>query len=65
MRFLMEQNAKTAHARPVVVAYPQVSRAFNKQCKISAIIKIIQMYKSIRCSCGKEMQTAIDQSLNK
>ena len=28
MRFLMEQNAKTAHARPVVVAYPQVSTRF-------------------------------------
>ncbi|MDS2915896.1 sugar ABC transporter substrate-binding protein, partial [Streptococcus pneumoniae] len=30
MRFLMEQNSKTAHARPVVVAYPQVSRAFQQ-----------------------------------
>ena len=27
--FLMEQNAKTGHARPVVVAYSQVSRAFQ------------------------------------
>ena len=42
MRFLMEQNSKTAHARPVVVAYPQV---FNKQCKILAIMKKIQMCK--------------------
>lgn len=30
MRFLMEQNAATAHARPVVVAYPQVSRSFQQ-----------------------------------
>ena len=65
MRFLMEQNAKTAHARPVVVAYPQVSRAFQQAMQDISYYKDNPDVQKVLDARAKEMQTAIDQSLNK
>ena len=65
MKFLMEQNAATAHARPVVVAYPQVSRAFQQAMQDISYYKENPSVQKVLDSRAKEMQTAIDDSLNK
>ncbi|HEU3956090.1 sugar ABC transporter substrate-binding protein [Streptococcus pneumoniae] len=63
MRFLMEQNSKTAHARPVVVAYPQVSRAFQQAMQDISYYEENPNVQKVLDTRTKEMQTAIDQSL--
>lgn len=65
MRFLMEQNAATAHARPVVVAYPQVSRSFQQAMQDISYYEENQDVQKVLDSRAKEMQTAIDDSLKK
>ena len=65
MRFLMEQNAATAHARPVVVAYPQVSRSFQQAMQDISYYEENPDAQKVLDSRAKEMQTAIDDSLKK
>ena len=65
LRFLMEQNAVSAHPRPVVVAYPQVSRAFQQAMQDISYYKDNPDVQKVLDARAKEMQTAIDQSLNK
>ena len=65
MRFLMEQNAATAHARPVVVAYPQVSRSFQQAMQDISYYEENPDVQKVFDSRAKEMQTAIDDSLKK
>ena len=65
MRFLMEQNAATAHARPVVVAYPQVSRSFQQAMQDISYYEENPDVQKVLDSRAKEMQTAIDGSLKK
>ena len=65
LRFLMEQNAASAHPRPVVVAYPQVSRAFQQAMQDISYYKDNPDVQKVLDARTKEMQTAIDQSLNK
>ncbi len=65
LRFLMEQNAVSAHPRPVVVAYPQVSRAFQQAMQDISYYKDNPDVQKVLDARTKEMQTAIDQSLNK
>ena len=62
MRFLMEQNAATAHARPVVVAYPQVSRSFQQAMQDISYYEENPDVQKVLDSRAKEMQTAIDDS---
>jgi len=61
MRFLMEQNAATAHARPVVVAYPQVSRSFQQAMQDISYYEENPDVQKVLDSRAKEMQTAIDE----
>lgn len=63
MAFLMEQNAKTGHARPVVVAYPQVSRAFQQAIQDIAYYEQNPDVQKVLDVRAKEMQDAIDASL--
>ena len=65
MRFLMEQNATTAHARPVVVAYPQVSRSFQQAMQDISYYEENPSVQKVLNARAKEMQTAIDEGLNK
>lgn len=65
MAFLMEQNAKTAHARPVVVAYPQVSRAFQQAMQDISYYEENPDVQKVLDARAKEMQEAIDESLAK
>ena len=65
MRFLMEQNAATAHARPVVVAYPQVSRSFQQAMQDISYYEENPDVQKVLDSRAKEMQTASDDSLKK
>lgn len=65
MAFLMEQNAKTAHARPVVVAYPQVSRAFQQAMQDISYYDQNPDVQKVLDARAKEMQAAIDESLAK
>lgn len=65
MAFLMEQNQKTAHARPVVVAYPQVSRAFQQAMQDISYFEENPDVKKVLDARAKEMQAAIDESLAK
>ncbi|KXT81802.1 ABC transporter substrate-binding protein [Streptococcus panodentis] len=65
MKFLMEQNAATAHARPVVVAYPQVSRSFQQAMQDISYYEENPSVQKVLDARAKEMQAAIDQALNK
>ena len=65
MKFLMEQNATTAHARPVVVAYPQVSRAFQQAMQDVSYYEENPDLQKIADTRAQEMQQAIDNSLKK
>ena len=65
MAFLMEQNQKTAHARPVVVAYPQVSRAFQQAMQDISYYEDNPDVQKVLDARAKEMQAAIDESLAK
>ncbi len=63
MRFLMEQNQKSGHARPVVVAYPQVSRAFQQAVQDISYYEENPDVEKVADTKAKEMQQAIDTSL--
>lgn len=64
MVFLMEQNQKSGHARPVVVAYPQVSRAFQQAMQDISYYKENPDVKKALDIKAKEMQQAIDDALD-
>lgn len=64
MAFLMEQNQKSGHARPVVVAYPQVSRAFQQAMQDISYYKENPDVKKALDIKAKEMQQAIDDALD-
>ncbi|MDF2884666.1 MAG: ABC-type sugar transport system, periplasmic component [Clostridiaceae bacterium] len=61
MKFLMDQNAKSAHARPVIVSYPQVSRAFQDAVTDVTYYKNNPDVKKVLDTRAKEMQAAIDK----
>lgn len=63
MRFLMEQNQKSGHARPVVVAYPQVSRAFQQSIQDASYYKENPDVQKIVDVHAEEMQQVIDRML--
>lgn len=65
MKFLMEQNQQSGHARPVVVAYPQVSRAFQQTIQDITYYDQNPDVKKVADERAKEMQQAIDNSLKK
>lgn len=65
MRVLMEQNQRSGRARPVVVAYPQVSRAFQQAIQDISYFDENPDVKKVAEERTKEMQQAIDNSLNK
>jgi fructooligosaccharide transport system substrate-binding protein len=63
LRMLMEQNQLSGHARPVVVAYPQVSRAFQQAVQDITYFKENPDVKKVLDTRTEEMQQAIDRSL--
>lgn len=63
MKMLMEQNQMSGHARPVVVAYPQVSRAFQQAIQDITYFDENPDVKKVLDTRTKEMQQAIDSSL--
>lgn len=63
MRTLMEQNQRSGHARPVVVAYPQVSRAFQQAIQDVSYFEENKDVQKIADTRAEEMQQAIDNSL--
>lgn len=63
MRMLMEQNQLSGRARPVVVAYPQVSRAFQQAIQDVSYFEENPDVKKIVEMRAIEMQQAIEQSL--
>ena len=63
MRMLMEQNQISGRARPVVVAYPQVSRAFQQAIQDVSYFEENPDVQKIAKARALEMQQAIDQSL--
>lgn len=63
MRILMEQNQQSGHARPVVVAYPQVSRAFQQAIQDVSYYEENPDIQKIVDARAAEMQQAIDSSL--
>lgn len=63
MRVLMEQNQISGHARPVVVAYPQVSRAFQQAVQDVSYYEENPDVQKVADTRATEMQQAIDNSL--
>jgi fructooligosaccharide transport system substrate-binding protein len=63
MRTLMEQNQRSGHARPVVVAYPQVSRAFQQAIQDISYFEENKDVQKVADTRAEEMQQAIDNSL--
>lgn len=63
MRFLMEQNQVSGHARPVVVAYPQVSRAFQQAIQDVCYYKDSPDVQKVADIRAAEMQQAIDNMI--
>lgn len=62
MKFLMEQNQRSGHARPVVVAYPQVSRAFQQAAADAGYFKENPDVQKVADTRAAEMQAAMDKS---
>lgn len=62
MKFLMEQNQLSGHARPVVVAYPQVSRAFQQAASDVGYYKENPDVQKVADTRAAEMQAAIDKA---
>lgn len=62
MKFLMEQNQMSGHARPVVVAYPQVSRAFQQAAADAGYFKENPDVQKVADARAVEMQAAIDKA---
>lgn len=62
MRVLMEQNQVSGHARPVLVAYPQFSRAFQQAIQDISYFKENPDVQKVADARAKEMQQAIDQT---
>ncbi|AQP53153.1 sugar ABC transporter substrate-binding protein [Vagococcus penaei] len=65
MKMLMEQNQVSGRARPVVVAYPQVSRAFQQSIQDITYYKENPDIQAVADIRAKEMQQAINNLLNK
>lgn len=63
MALLMEQNQRSGHARPVVVAYPQVSRAFQQAIQDISYYDENPDIQKVVDTRAAEMQQAIDSSL--
>ncbi|MHC5227221.1 ABC transporter substrate-binding protein [Enterococcus sp. LJL99] len=63
MRFLMEQNQSSGHARPVVVAYPQVSRAFQQAIQDVCYYEDSPGVQKVADIRAAEMQQAIDNMI--
>lgn len=62
MRILMEQNQMSGHARPVLVAYPQFSRAFQQAVQDISYFKENPDVQKVADARAKEMQQAMDNS---
>lgn len=62
MKFLMDQNQRSGHARPVVVAYPQVSRAFQQAAADAGYFKENPDVQKVADTRAAEMQAAMDKS---
>lgn len=65
MKVLMEQNQVSGHARPVVVAYPQVSRAFQQAIQDLSYFDENPDVQKVADQRAEEMQQAIDVSLKR
>ncbi len=63
MQVLIKQNQLSGHARPVVVAYPQVSRAFQQAVQDISYFEENPDVQKVADSRAAEMQQAIDTSL--
>lgn len=63
MRLLMEQNQKSGHARLIVVAYPQVSRAFQQTVQDIVYYEENPDVKKVVDTHTTEMQKAIENML--
>lgn len=63
MKMLMEQNQISGQARPVVVAYPQVSRAFQQAIQDISYFEENPDVSKVLKARTKEMQQAIDNSI--
>ncbi|MEQ8156341.1 MAG: sugar ABC transporter substrate-binding protein [Clostridiaceae bacterium] len=61
MKFFMDQNIKSAHPRPVTVAYPQVTRAFQEAVTDVSYPENNPDVKKVLDTRAKEMQAAIDK----
>jgi len=59
----MEQNQISGQARPVVVAYPQVSRAFQQAIQDISYFEENPDVSKVLKARTKEMQQAIDNSI--
>lgn len=62
MRLLMEQNQISGRARPVLVAYPQFSRAFQQSIQDISYFEENPDVQKVADTRAKEMQQAIDNS---
>ena len=62
MRILMEQNQVSGRARPVLVAYPQFSRAFQQAIQDISYFKENPDVQKVADARAKEMQQAIENS---
>lgn len=62
MKFLMEQNQLSGKSRPVVVAYPQVSRAFQQAAADAGYFKENPDVQKVADTRAAEMQAAIDKA---
>lgn len=62
MRILMEQNQVSGRARPVLVAYPQFSRAFQQAIQDISYFKENPDVQKVADARAKEMQQAIESS---
>lgn len=63
MQVLIKQNQTSGHARPVVVAYPQVSRAFQQAVQDISYFEENPDVQKVADSRAAEMQQAINTSL--
>jgi len=61
MSTLIEQNTASAHPRPIVPAYPQVTRAFQQTLTGLAYYETTEEMRDLLDQKAREMQTAIDR----
>lgn len=62
MQVLIEQNTKTGKARPVVPAYPQITRAFQQTISDVVYFDTEKEIRKLLEQKAKQMQSAIDVS---